>query len=225
MKNFLAFLILTTSVSAIAQERVMMNSKSVEARGSSAELVRTARTPNVVTVTFNVPMANTYCAEPRTEVVPQTCFRHQNDYRTREVCRDVVTTSVATPSTTPRGPRYNNPGSSTSPVTTTRRLCSTENVLVRSYQIPYDCSFVRNVCDRYATNISTQPDSVKFKFKNIPSLGGSEEETFLVSARQRMTDGANVEYDIKALSTLNGREYEIKKKGLFGADSYVIQPK
>lgn len=221
MKNFLALVVLMVSMGAMAQTDItqVLNSKEVAVNSDRAILVRTAQTPNKVTVTFQVPMANTVCAEPRSDYVQRTCFRRENVYRTERVCRQVPV-SAPTPNG-PRGPRYN-PGSS-APRTTT--VCTMEQVYAGTVSRAYDCSYVNNYCARYATNVSRESDKVKIKFKNLPTLGGTEQETYSIAAKQRTKDGTNVVYDIKVLTTAEGREYEVKKKGFLGFDSYVIKQK
>lgn len=224
MKHLLALLVLTVSVGAMAQqeERVVLNQKEVSVNSDRAILVRTAQTPDKVVVTFKVPMASSFCADSRTEYVRRTCNTTESVYRTQEVCRNVTTTTPASTSTGPRGPRYN-PG--TGAVTTTRRVCSIERVYAGTINRPYDCSYYNDYCVRYGTDVRTESDTVKIKFKDLPNLGGSEEETFRVAAQQRTQDGANVVYDINVLSTAEGRNYEVKSKGIFGIDSYVIESK
>lgn len=224
MKHFFAFLILSVSVSAIAQETVLLNSKSISVNADQAILVRTSSTPDKVEVTFQVPMANTFCVESTVEYVHRICTRTEFLYRDVRVCRDVVRTTPAPTSTSPRGPRYNPGTGTTTTVTRTERVCTMERQNVGSRPVPYDCSYSRNLCLRYAQGTSFESDKVKIKFKNLPDLGGSEQETFRVAARQRTVDGSNVVYDITPLET-SGREYEVKSKGLFGIDSYVIQGK
>ena len=223
----LAMLVLTVSVGAIAQEgqRVLLNSKEVSVNSDRAILVRTSQTPDKVTVTFQVPMASSVCLDTRTQYNRRICHRSENVYRTREVCRNVTTTTPST-SSTPRGPRYtgNNPSGSNS-TTTTRRVCTQERELVRVNTIPYDCSYTTTYCAQYGTDVRRESDKVKIKFKNLPNIGGSEEETFSFTAKQRQYDGTNVEYDINVLTTVENREYEVKEKGILGFDSYVIQSK
>lgn len=227
MKKILALLVLTVSVGAIAQteETVLLNSKEVSVNSDRAILVRTAQTPDKVTVTFQVPMASSYCAEPRTEYIPRMCQRTEQVYRTQEVCRNVTTTTNNPAPTTPRGPRYNGTSTSSGTTTTTRRVCTQERVYVGTRSVAYDCSYYNNYCARYGTDVRRESDKVKIKFKDLPAIGGTEQETFRVAAQQRSKDGSNVVYDINILSTVENREYEVKSKGILGFDSYVIQPK
>lgn len=211
---------------AMAQERVVLNSKSVKAASDTATLVRTSKTPNTVQVTMRVPMANTFCAEPRSQYVQRTCQNPVAEYREREVCVDTTVQVPGTAPATPRGPRYNNPGTATTTHAEVRRSCRIERVATgRTLYIPYDCSYTNTWCDRYATNVQREDDNVKIKFKNLPALGGTEEETFKITARQRTTDSSNVDYDIAPVKTTEGRQYEVSKKGILGYDSYVIEPK
>jgi hypothetical protein len=219
MKNFLALVVLVASMGAMAQTEItqVLDKKEIAIDSDRAILVRTAQTPNKVTVTFQVPMANSFCAEPRSEYVPRTCFRRENVYRTQQVCRQVP---VSTPAPTgPRGGRYN-PGQAR-----TTTVCNYQQVYVGTVNRSYDCSYVNNYCARYATSVNRESDKVKIKFKNLPTLGGTEQETYSISAKQRTKDGSNVVYDIKVLTTAEGREYEVKKKGILGFDSYVIKQK
>jgi hypothetical protein len=210
MKKLITLIALTLSVGAFAQETVYLTNSNVSVNSSSATLVRTASTPAKVEVTFQVPMANSYCAEPRTEYVRRTCHRTETIYQTRTVCRDVSTAPNSTPNGN-TGPNYNPPSQ-------TRRVCTEQRVNVGTRQIAYDCSYTNSYCARYGTDVQTESDKVKIKF-DLPKLGGSEEETFVVSARQRAQDGSNVEYDINP--TKEGQT--VKKKGIFGYDSYVIE--
>lgn len=228
MKMLLAMLVLTVSVGAMAQEEItqVLNKKEIDINSDHAILVRTSQTPDKVTLTMQVPMASSYCADPRTEYIPRLCHRTEQVYRTQEVCRNVTTTTPSTSPSTPRGPRYNgnNPSGSTT-TTTTRRVCTQERVYVGTRSVAYDCSYYNNYCARWGTDVRTEADKVKIKFKNLPAIGGSEQETFRIQAKQRSKDGENVVYDITVLSTVEGREYEVESKGILGFDSYVIKAK
>ena len=215
MKKLITLLAITISVGAFAQERVVLRSKSVHVNDSRAILVRTAETPDKVEVTFEVPMASSVCLDPRIEYIRRTCYRTETVYQTRQVCRNVTTTPAPRPNT-PTGPRYN-------PPTETRRVCTNERVYVGTRQIAYDCSYSRSWCAQYGTNVNTESDKVKIKFKDMPNLGGTEEDTFEVIAQQRSRDGENVVYDINPLQTVV--PYKVEKKGILGYDSYVIEPK
>ena len=209
MKNLIALLALTVSVGALAQEKVLLNSKDVRVDTDRAILVRTADTPKKVEVTFQVPMANSVCEDYRTRVIPQMCVRtEQVQTGTRRECRDLVITPSNT--SVPRGPRYNPP---------TRRECY-DVAVYTTRQYGYDCSYTESYCARYGTNVSIESDKVKIKF-DLPALAGSEEDAFIVTAKQRTYDGSNVEYDV---IPENG-SYEVKKKGILGYDSYVIEVK
>jgi hypothetical protein len=211
MKKFISLMVLTLSVSAFAQERVLLNSSEVVTPSSSVTLVRTAATPKKVEIKFtNIPTTTRVCYERY--VVPRTCFRTVDVYRTERVCRDVTSTPAPTPGR-PTGPRYNPPG-------TTTRVCSNVQVRVGTRQMPYDCSY--SEC-RYRTEGSgVVSDKVKIKFE-LPALGGTEEETFAVTATQNGSDNSNIVYSIVPTSTINNRSYKVDKKGLFGYDSYVIE--
>lgn len=217
MKNIITLLAFTLSLGAFAQERVILNSSKVDAPSATAILVRTSQTPDKVEVRFNnIQMYGSVCYERYTET--RTCYRNETVRHTRQVCRDVV---VTVPDTTPRGPRYNNPSS---PRTRTerRRECKPETI-VSTRSVPYNCSYTE--C-RYKTEpVGFANDKVKIKFKNLPRLGGTEEETFRVTATQNSTNGSNIVYSIIPESVSHGYQYEVKKKGILGFDSFVIQTK
>ena len=206
MKNLLALLVLTVSAGAFAQERVVLNSKEVSVKADKATLVRTSSTPSIVTVTFQVPMANSICERSATRLILVTSgsqcgySARVTGYTTRTICR------------------------ATNPRTGACLRTEIERVpVITNY--PNSCQVVESYCAQYGTVTSYESDEVRIKFKNLPDLGGSEEETFLVKAKQRSYDVENVEYEISPVQTLNGQEYEVKKKGIFGYDSYVIEPK
>ena len=215
MKKMMTLLALTISVGAFAQERIILNSKSIRVNSDRAILIRNAQTPDKVEVIFQVPMATSECIDKRSDYIPQICHRTESVYQLRTVCRDVVTTPTSTPSGH-TGPRYN-------PTPTSRRVCTEERVYVGTRQVRYDCSYTRNWCAQYGTNVNLESDSVKIKFKNLPDLGGTEEDSFQVKAKQRTKDGENVIYDISAIQTV--APYTIEKKGILGYDSYVIEAK
>lgn len=206
MKHLIAVLALAFSVGAFAQERVELNSKKISVKSDKALLVRSAKTPSKLEITFLVPMANSVCERYSTRVVVVTSssqcgyVERSSGYTTRTVCVQ-------------RNPRNNQ-------CVRTR----TERVPVVS-RYPRTCPVTETYCSQYGTTTSYESDKVKIKFKNMPKLGGSEEETFTVKARQRSYDGENVVYDIEPTSTLNGNVYEVKSKGALGYDSYTISPK
>jgi hypothetical protein len=215
MKKMMTLLALTISVGAFAQERVVLNSSEVDVRSATAILVRTAQTPDKVEIRFNnIPLETRVCVERVT--VPRTCFRQTDVYQTRTVCRNVVTTPTST-STGHTGPNYN-------PTPTTRRVCTNERYYVGTRQVPYDCSYTE--CRREVIQpAGFANDKVKIKFKGLPNLGGTEEETFQVNASQNGADNSNIVYSIMALTTVNEGVYVVNKKGIFGYDSYVIERK
>lgn len=215
MKKLITLLAVTISLGAFAQERVVLRSKTVSVNGSSAVLVRTSETPDKVEVTFRVPMESTICVRNEVEYVQRTCYRTEQMYQTRQVCRNVTTTPTPAPNR-PTGPRYNPPSQ-------TRRVCTNERVYVGTRQIAYDCSYSRSYCAQHEVVSNPKSDKVKIKFKNMPNLGGTEEDTFEIVTEQRTRDGENVVYNINPISTVI--PYKVEKKGILGYDSYVIAPK
>lgn len=204
MKSMLSLLALTLSLGAFAQERVVLNSKKVSVSGSEAVIVRTNQTPDTVTITFQVPMADSICTQYAERVVVVTsglqCGYNERitGYTTRTVCI-----------------RRN-------PVSNACVNQRTERIPVVS-RYPRSCPVRESYCASYGTATSYESDDVKIKFKNLPALGDSEVETFRVKAKQKRYDGEAVVYEINALETF--QEYEIKDRGFLGSDRYVIQPK
>ena len=156
MKLIIAALALTASVSSFAQERkVLLNEKEV-VTSDSVILVRTADTPKKVFVTFHVPMESSYCAVFfKTKTVSTTCSRTDPFTMTKRECDDGVCRDVTVTLTH-----------------TTRYKCDIQEPM------PEDG------CKRWDTAVVIKPHRVKIKFKNMPSLGGTEEQIFQVKARQ-----------------------------------------
>lgn len=154
MKKLLTILALTLSVASYAQERIVMDSETALINSTEATLVRTAETPDKVTVYFNVPM-------------------------TRNVCTRYVRV---------------------------RRGRSTSSR-----------------CVEYAKVTTNEADKVKISFKNLPALGGTEEDTFKVTSRQRGLDRENVVYEVSTIKTT--LPYIIISKGILGYDSYSVELK
>jgi hypothetical protein len=154
MKKLLTILALTLSVASYAQERIVMDSETALINSTEATLVRTAETPDKVTVYFNVPM-------------------------TRNVCTRYVRV---------------------------RRGRSTSSR-----------------CVEYAKVTTNEADKVKISFKNLPAIGGTEEDTFKVISRQRGLDRENVVYEVSTIKTT--LPYIIISKGILGYDSYSVELK
>lgn len=198
MKKIIALITLVSCMSSFAQERVVLNAKEVRVNASEAILVRTSATPDDVKVNFEVPMGNSYCAETGIRQVSSICYR-------------TIYQRVASSVCTRRNP-YNN-----------QCLRTETRYTERPVRQSYSCLVPSSYCVRYAVGTMTETDTVKIKFKKLPSLGGSEEETFLVRAQQKRLDSGNVVYDVIPQQTVG--EYEVKDKGFLGSDKFVIQPK
>ena len=154
MKSLITLVALTFTSGAFAQESVVLSNETTLVNNSQAVLVRTAATPEKVSVLFNVPMTNTVC----------TKYKRTGSARRRH------------------------------------RTCI-QSKLVTSHQA----------------------DKVKITFKDLPALGGSEEETFKVVARQKNIDSQNVIYKISTLETT--APYAVVSKGVLGIDSFSIELK
>jgi hypothetical protein len=202
MNKLISLITLCFCFSAFAQERVVLTSSKATVNGPEAILVRTAQTPEVVEVRFQVPMSGTVCHSYSTRFVTVTSaarcgtIDRVNGYTTRNVC-------VRT-----------NPHNGQCLRTETQRI----PVVSRQ---PRTCTVTESYCSSYGTVTSYESDTVKIKFKKLPALGGTEEDTFSVRARQRSHNGENVVYDITPIQT--AVPYEVKSKGFFGYDSYVIK--
>lgn len=220
MKKILALLVLTVSVGAIAQ--VEMNSDEVEVRGDQSIIVRTSKTPDKVKLTLNnIPVQSSVCNEVAYRQYNSICTNTVPVREERVTCRDIVETRP-TPST-PRGPRYNGTSAPTT-TTTTRRVCTKTYATVYR-QVSTPCIRTESYCAKPGISTSYTSDSVKIKFKDLPALGGSEQETFSITAEQKDVDNSNIIYRITPINTINNKAYEVVKKGILGFDSYVIQSK
>jgi hypothetical protein len=204
MKKLIALLALTLSLTAVAQERVVLNSKDISVNNAEAIIVRTSETPSVVEVVFQVPMAQQVCQAYGTRIVVVTSgsqcgySERVTGYTTRTVCTRT------------------NPHNGQCLRTETQRI-----PVVQRYA--RSCSVSETYCASYGTVTRYESDKVRIKFKNLPALGGTEEDTFSVRARQRSYDGENVVYDITPMQTVV--PYLVEKKGILGYDSYVIEVK
>jgi hypothetical protein len=127
----------------------------------------------------------------------------------------------------------------------TALINSTEATLVRTVETPdkvtvyFNVPMTRNVCTRYvrvrrgrssssrcveyAKVTTNEADKVKISFKNLPALGGTEEDTFKVTSRQRGLDRENVVYEVSTIKTT--LPYIIISKGILGYDSYSVELK
>jgi hypothetical protein len=154
MKKLFVLFILSLSVSSFGQDKILLNSETALVNSTGAILVRTAHTPQKVTLYFNVPM-------------------------TRLVCTRYVR------------------------VHTGRRSSSR--------------------CVAHAKVTSNEADKVKISFKKLPTLGGSEEDSFRISTRQKSLNSENVVYEITVIQTV--APYLVISKGILGYDSYSIEMK
>jgi hypothetical protein len=204
MKQLITLIAVMLSIGAFAQERVVVNSKDISINASEAILVRNSETPDIVEVKFQVPMAQQVCQAYSTRVVIVTsasqCGYQERvtGYTTRTICTRT------------------NPINGQCLRTETQRL-----PIVQRYA--RSCPVSESYCSSYGTVTNYESDKVRIKFKKLPSLGGTEEDTFSVKARQRSYDGENVVYDITPIQTVV--PYNVVKKGILGYDSYVIEVK
>jgi hypothetical protein len=203
MKLMTSLFALLVCTSVFAQEKVLLESKEVSVNDTQAILVRTNKTPNKVKVTFKVAMSETVCEQYDTRYVVRTSGSYCGYATTYRIINERVCTR--------RNPgnnacvRYEN---------RTRRV---------AYTTARACPVPETYCSRYGSATSYDSDKVVFKFKNLPALADSEQDTFAVSAKQKRYGGSNVVYDVKALETV--QPYEIKDRGFLGSDRFVIKVK
>ena len=205
MKALFVLLALATSLSTFAQERVELLSEKVSVSSDAAIVVRTNKTPETVVITFKVPMANSVCERYETRyVVRQSSTYCGEDVRYNRVR---VRRCVQTDPNNGRCVRYH------------------EEWRDERISIPRTCPVPETYCAQYGTAVTRENDEMKIRFKNLPSLGDSESETFEIKARQKTSDGENVIYDVKPVETL--REYKVSQKKILGfkLDSYVVEEK
>ncbi|HXH76308.1 MAG TPA: hypothetical protein VNJ08_15155 [Bacteriovoracaceae bacterium] len=210
MKQILAILTFSLSLSAIAQQEVLLNAKEVTVNSADAILVRTNQTPRDVKVNFNVPMSSSICERHETRYVPTTVLVNcGTDYRIdRTVRRECIR----------RNPHNNE-------CLNWKDLVSTHRVPVTRY-----CPTIVNVpetyCAQFGTAVRHEIDSMKLTFKNLPALADSERDTFIANARQGSYGGGNVVWSMKAVQTV--LEYKISERkvlGLFNTDGFKIEVK
>jgi hypothetical protein len=206
MKMSFALIVLSLSLGAFAQvvdpvpaapAEVLLNSKNVRVGSDEAVLVRTASTPKVVRVSFQVPMSNSVCEQMGTRMVSTICYDNVvTRYRTADVC---IRRNPYNNRCVNWGPRY----------------------ATRVTRVARSCVVPQTYCVSYGTNVRRESDEVKIKFKNLPVLAGTEEDKFLVKAAQKNYGGSNVVYDIKVVESRGN--YVVKDRGFLGSDKFVIK--
>lgn len=203
MKLMTSLFTLIMCSAAFAQDKVLLESKEVTVNDTQAVLVRTNKTPNKVKVSFKVAMSESVCEQYDTRYVLRTSGTYCGYATTYRIITERVCVS--------RNPRNN---SCTRYQTYQRRV---------AYTTARTCPVPETYCSRYGSATYYGTDKVVFKFKDLPALADSEQETFFVSAKQKRYDGSNVVYDVKALETV--QPYVIKDRGFLGSDRFVIKVK
>ncbi|MFY7993687.1 MAG: hypothetical protein ACOVP4_10370 [Bacteriovoracaceae bacterium] len=203
MKLMTSLFALIICASAFAQEKVYLDSKDVTINDSQAVLVRTNKTPNKVKLTFTVPMSDSVCTQYDTRYVIRTSGAYCGYATTFRIINERICTR--------RNPRNN---SCIRFETRTRRV---------AYRFARSCPVPETYCSRYGSVTTSESDKVTIKFKNLPALADSEEETFVVSAKQKRYGSSNVVYDVTAEETV--QPYVVKNRGFLGIDKFVIQVK
>lgn len=205
MKQLLVLVSMIFTLSAFAQESVVLTDKTTTVYGSEARIIRTNQTPDNVVLALSVPMANSVCEFYDTRYVFRTSGLHCG-YNTH-VRR--ITERVCV--------RKNERGACISYQDRTR---------TQTVQVARSCSVPETYCAQYGTATSYKTDTVKIQFKDLPKLGDSEQDIFLVKAEQKRYDGTDVVFTIKPEETI--RPYKVKQKkflGLFSKDSFVVEEK
>ncbi|MFP5386325.1 MAG: hypothetical protein ACLGHN_09625 [Bacteriovoracia bacterium] len=210
MKKVVALFTLVLSLGAFAQESerepIVLNSEKIEVNASSATVVRTNQSPDVVELTFLVPMENSVCERYETRHVLRTSGAHCG--------YDVHTRRIRTGRVCVRTNPHNG-----------ECLRWGDTFRTETVRRPRSCMVPETYCAQYGTATSFERENMKIKFKNLPALGDSESETFSIEATQKRYDSGSVVFDVKPLETL--RVYEVKReKFLFWKkDVYVVQEK
>lgn len=203
MKLMTTFFALLMCASVFAQEKVLLESSEVTVNDTQAILVRTNKTPKKVKLTFKVAMSESVCEQYDTRYVLRTSGSYCGYATTYRIINERICTR-------------RNPGNNA--------CVRYENRQRRvAYTTARTCRVPETYCSRYGSATSYGTDKVVFKFKGLPALADSEQDTFAVSARQKNYGGSNVVYDVQALETV--QPYVIKDRGFLGSDRFVIKVK
>lgn len=193
MSKIFTFCFFFLSLNALAQETLVINASRLSARTQEVILVRASHSPNKTEVTFPVQMQHRVCMQHDTRMVyRQSGVECGYDYHERRVPTE----------------RYCIETRADGQCVRWRQEHRIERV-----QVARSCYFQEVYCARYGTETRVKYDDMTLAFKNLPALGGSETETFVVTARQKEYDSGSVKYEVRALSTLE--TYKIKKKKTF----------
>lgn len=193
MSKIFTFCFFFLSLNALAQESIVINSPKLSARTQEVILVRASHSPNKTEVTFPVQMQHRVCMENDI----RTVYRQSGP----ECGYDYIERRV--------------PGERFCIETRADGKCIRwrQEHRIERVQVARSCYVQEVYCVRYGTETRVKYDDMTLAFKSLPALGGSETETFLVTARQKEYDSGSVKYEVKALSTL--QTYKIKKKKTF----------
>ena len=202
---YLALFSFIVAVTAYAQERVILDSETVYAKGENAILVRTPKTPKKVKVIMQVQMGNTVCDSWGTRMESITSGSRCG-YNTQ-----VISTPITTQVCAARNP-YNN---------VCLRMETRTTYSNTTVTTPRSCMWPTSFCERYSAHMTLKPDGVVLKFKNASKLIDGQEETISIAARQANIDYQNVSYELNVLSAI--KEYDIIKRGFLGSDVFDIQ--
>lgn len=207
MKFLLALVTLSLSLTTFAQESVILNAAEISVNSDSAIFVRTSSSPSKISATFRVRMAHSVCEEYGVRTVLVTSGARCG-YDTR-LQRVRVGKECAL---------YN-----------AENVCTRwkDDYQMQHVQVPRTCYVQETFCTRFGTAYSTKADNMTLAFKNLPALGGSETETFLVTAQQKSYDSGSVVFEVVPKKTLG--TYKVKKKktflGIGNDDDLVVSPK
>lgn len=203
MKQVFTLIVMLFTLSAFAQESVILSNKNNSVQGSNALIIRTNQTPDNVVINVSVPMANSVCEAYDTRYVFRTSGLHCG-YSThvRRINERVCV-------------RKNERGAC---------ISYQNRVRTQTVQTARSCSVPETFCAQYGTATSYKTDSVKIQFKDLPKLADSEQDVFSIVAKQKNYDGSDVVFEITPTETV--RPYKVKQKkflGLFSKDSFVVQ--
>lgn len=201
MKKFslIAILSVFASFSSFATTgdggEITLNSDQVSIDASTATVVRTAATPNVVKVQMQIPMGERVCEETGTRMV----FGRNPVCGYDTVLQTRIITYCARYVTGPRG---------------TRCVAYGQRYETYPVSVMRACEYPVTYCVRYGTATHFEGKKVTLVFRNAAKLAAGEQETFLLSGDQTAVDSQDADFTLKSLSTK--APYEMKHSDFFG---------
>lgn len=197
--SFLFFSILFTSQAFANDAEVILNAKEVAANTTSVVIVRTAQTPQKVTLALEVPFARTVCLRTDTRQVygADPSCGYDTEMVSREVCSSH---SVCETSLNGVCQRYRDVGN-----------CHT---VTEPVSVMRSCYHSESFCAQYGTRTDTQTEKVLLSFKKLEKLEADRQQRFLITGRQNRHDGSNDKYSASVV--YSERKVDIKITDFLG---------